>query len=186
MKLNIQGTSANNAAIPYASQTEALINAGPVATIKSAAGEDITFFGGEDADLFVYFALPSSEWDTVEPEYVCECSYCMGGYDTDTHRMSFDDESKSCESETLMFRSAEVTELARMKADGRSFVSIAQNLEDHFATVCEVDFIVGLKTELSDDVIGFPLSGVLVREETDVIPDQHWTDEICGQHWAAK
>jgi hypothetical protein len=186
MKLNIQGTSANNAAIPYASQTEALINAGPVATIKSAAGEDVTFFGGEDANLFVYFALPSSEWDTVEPEYVCECSYCMGGYDTDTHRMSFDDESKSCESETLMFRSAEVTELARMKADGRSFVSIAQNLEDHFATVCEVDFIVGLKTELSDDVIGFPLSGALVREETDVIPDQHWTDEICGQHWAAK
>ena len=70
MKLTIQGTSANNAAIPYASQTEALINAGPVATIKSAAGEDITLFGGEDADLFVYFALQSSEWDTVEPEYV--------------------------------------------------------------------------------------------------------------------
>ena len=88
--------------------------------------------------------------------------------------MSFEDESKSCESETLMFRSAEVTELARMKADGRSFVSIAQNLEDHFATVCEVDFIVGLKTELSDDVIGFPLSGALVREETDLISDQHW------------
>ena len=174
MKLNIQGTSANNAAIPYASQMEALINAGPVATIKSAAGEDVTFFGGEDANLFIYFALPSSEWDTIEPEYVCECSYCMGGYDADTHRMSFEDESRSCESETFMFRSAEVTELARMKTDGRSFVSIAQNLEKHFGTDCEVDFIVGLKTELSDAVIGFPLSGSLFPEDRDVISNQHW------------
>jgi hypothetical protein len=145
-----------------------------VATIKSAAGEDVTFFGGEDADIFIYFALPSSEWDTIDPEDECECSYCMGGYDTNTHRMSFEDESRSCEFETLMFRSAEVTELTRMKTDGRSFVSIAQNLENHFATVCEVEFIVGLKTELSDDVIGFPLSGALVREKTDLISDQHW------------
>ena len=173
MKLTIQGTSANNAAIPYASQTEVLINAGPAAIIKSAAGEDVTFFGGEDADMFIYFALPSSEWDTIEPEDECECSYC-NGYNPDTQRMNFEDESQSCESEMVLFKSAEVTELARMKTDGRSFVSIAQNLENYFGTDCEVDFIVGLKTELSDDVIGFPLSGALVREETDLISDQHW------------
>jgi len=180
MKLSIQGTPIENSDMPYARQMKSLLENGPVAIIKSDAGVDITFFGAEDADLLLYFSITNSTWDTVEQGEECECSHCTG-YNCTTHTMNFEDKDGFCESEEHVFKSANFQELTRMPSDGSSFVNIAQSLKDYFGDYCEVDFIIGMKSELSNDIIGYPLSGSLVREKTE-----NGIETKDDLNWAAK
>jgi len=149
MKLSIQGTTIENSDMPYANQMKSLLETGPVAKIKAGTGQDITFFGEETADC----------------ECECECKYCRD-YDGSTNL-------EACEYEKAVFEAADFEEIARIRGDGCSFVKIAQNVQDasYSSYDLKIDFIIGMKSELSDNIIGLPLSGSISQGGTELSDD---------------
>jgi len=171
MKLNILNKPINETIIPYADQMHTLLKEGPVAIIKSDIGEDIAFFGQEDADQFFFCSIPSTSWRSVETKSYCDCEYCM----------DFDETSNSefCHSAIQILESAEFEEISRVTSDGASFVTIAQSMGERFPYGCEVDFVMGMKSGLGQGVVGYPLSGSILTDYMD--------DEVTNCFdWAAK
>ena len=164
MKLSIQGTPIENSDMPYANQMKSLLETGPVATIKAGTGHDITFFGEEAADLLFFFSIAHTSWNPIDDDYDCECRYCRD-YDGSTNL-------EACEYEKVVFESADFEEMVRIPGDGCSFVQVAQNLNPSYAIDgFTVDFIVGMKSEILDNVIGLPLSGSISQGGTEPSDD---------------
>ena len=167
MKLSIQGTPIENSDMPYANQMKSLLETGPVATIKARTGHDITFFGEEAADLLFFFSIEYTSWNPVDDDDDddCECKYCRD-YDGSTNL-------GACEYEMVVFEAADFEEIARIRGDGCSFVKIAQNIQDasYSSYDLKIDFIIGMKSELSDNIIGLPLSGSISQGGTELSDD---------------
>ena len=165
MKLSIQGTPIENSDMPYANQMKSLLETGPVATIKARTGHDITFFGEEAADLLFFFSIAHTSWNPIDDDYDCECRYCRD-YDGSTNL-------EACEYEKAVFEAADFEEIARIRGDGCSFVKIAQNVQDasYSSYDLKIDFIIGMKSELSDNIIGLPLSGSISQGGTELSDD---------------
>ena len=166
MKLSIQGTTIENSDMPYANQMKSLLETGPVAKIKAGTGQDITFFGEETADLLFFFSIESTSWNPVDDDDDdCECKYCRD-YDGSTNL-------EACEYEKAVFEAADFEEIARIRGDGCSFVKIAQNVQDasYSSYDLKIDFIIGMKSELSDNIIGLPLSGSISQGGTELSDD---------------
>ena len=171
MKLTILNKSINETTIPYADQMRTLLKEGPVAIIKSDTEEDIAFFGHEGADQLVFCSISITSWRSVETKSDCDCEYC-----TDFDGSS---NSESCHSAVEILESAEFEEISRVTSDGASFVTIAQGMRERFPYDCAVDFVMGMKSELGQGVVGYPLSGSILTDYMD--------EEITGLlDWAAK
>lgn len=151
MKLSIQGQSIDKSKMPYVHQLKSLLEAGPV-----EQNGKISFFGHSKADLFILFSMPSitmGSTDNLSDDRDCDCDYCMD-YMNET-------EHWKCQYEEAIFESADIEEWKRVPSTGQSFSDIINTTNEE--DLMNIDFVVGMKSELSDNVASLRIPECLVE-----------------------
>lgn len=165
MRLLIQGTSTEKSGMPYVRQLKSLLDAGPVGMTKPNTDQNVIFFGHENPDHFFLFEIPNITLNTANNLSVdddCGCEYCSD--------LDGSTESWKCDQEEEIFESADIDELMRVDGTGQSFTGIVDDFNDDLAKGYHgLDFIVGMKSELPNNVTSIPLTGCVLEANPDEI-----------------